>query len=55
MYFTPQVKPCFRRERKVKPEIFGTKNAMQRKNLTLAKLLIKSAAKIFGKIMLKPL
>ena len=49
MYFTPQVKPCFRRERKVKPEVFGTKNAMQRKNLTLAKLLIKVQLKFSGK------
>ena len=40
MYFTPQVKPCFRRERKVtcKPKIFETKNAMQRKILSLVKL-----------------
>ena len=38
MYFTPQVKPCFRRERKVKPKLFETKNAMQRKILSFVKL-----------------
>ena len=38
MYFTPQVKPCFRRVRKVKPKIFETKNALQRKILSFVKL-----------------
>ena len=35
MYFTPQVKPCFRTGGKVKPKIFGTKNAMHRQIFNL--------------------
>ena len=39
MYFTdPQVKPYFRRVRNVKPKIFETKNAMQKKILSFVKL-----------------